>query len=421
MNIRKDLKELLAQQVITAEVADRIQAYYDQKSSSGPNRIVTAFGILGALLAGLGVILIIAHNWDDLSKTTKTTLAFAPMVIGQALCLFSILRKTGSTVWKESSATFLFFAIGACISLISQIYHIHGDIGGYLLVWMLLSLPVVYVLQSSMVSLLFLVGITYYGAHVGYWKGSGNFPYYYWLMLLAAIPHYLWLYKTKHDSNFIFFHNWVVPLSIISILGSTAHNEPEWMFVTYMSLFGLLYQIGQLSFFKDQPKRNNGYWLIGSLGTIITLLVLSFSWFWDTLIDKTFVTAILVSPEFISTVVLGGAAGFFLFKNADKTSLPGIGFILFPIIFMIGYTTTLAVLLINLLVFAIGIQLIFQGQKHYHIGLLNYGLLTITALIICRFFDANLTFIVRGILFLAIGASFFLANYWIINKRPNHE
>ena len=57
------------------------------------------------------------------------------------------------------------------------------------------------------------------------------------------------------------------------------------------------------------------------------------------------------------------------------------------------------------------------GAKRNKYSILNYGLLIITALITCRFFDTDISFIVRGLLFMAIGAAFFGANYFMYRKQ----
>ncbi|MGD1960632.1 MAG: DUF2157 domain-containing protein [Fulvivirga sp.] len=54
--------------VISEEIAKDISIYYNQKKSEPNNRLFVLFGILGAALVGLGIILIIAHNWYDLAK-----------------------------------------------------------------------------------------------------------------------------------------------------------------------------------------------------------------------------------------------------------------------------------------------------------------------------------------------------------------
>jgi hypothetical protein len=51
------------------------------------------------------------------------------------------------------------------------------------------------------------------------------------------------------------------------------------------------------------------------------------------------------------------------------------------------------------------------------LSLLNYGLLILTALIICRFFDLDMSFVARGLLFVLVGAGFFAANIWMVKKR----
>src|SRR5438105_836562 len=126
--LAKELEELSKEGIINDETADAIRAYYKSKGGNSHNRLFTVFSILGAILVGLGLILIIAHNWDELSKPTKVFFSFLPLLTGQLFCWFSLTKKSESQGWKEGSTAFLFFAVGACISLISQVYNIHGDL-----------------------------------------------------------------------------------------------------------------------------------------------------------------------------------------------------------------------------------------------------------------------------------------------------
>lgn len=68
------------------------------------------------------------------------------------------------------------------------------------------------------------------------------------------------------------------------------------------------------------------------------------------------------------------------------------------------------------MIFIIGILTIRKGAKKNHLGVLNYGLLIITALVICRFFDTDLSSIIRRLLFVSVGIGFFLTNYWMLKK-----
>src|SRR5690554_2415996 len=280
MSIQKDIKELIEAGIITSNTAKKIEEYYAKKSSSPTNRLFVVFGILGAILVGLGIILMIAHNWDELSKTTKTVLAFLPLILSQFLCVYILLKKSVNKAWIESATTLLFFSIGPCISLISQIYHIPGNLSSLLLVWMLLFLPLIYIMKSSVAPLLYIVGITYYAAEVSYFSYTYYEPYAYWGLLLAVLPQYFISAKKSPKSNFLILENLLIPLSITIALGTFSSVGSYFLYVAYFSLFGLFYNIGANNIFGSNESRINSYKVIGTLGTLILLFVSSFESFW---------------------------------------------------------------------------------------------------------------------------------------------
>ncbi len=426
MSLIKDIPELVNANVINQETADRITNYYRDKKVSPTNKLFVVFGILGAILIGLGIILIIAHNWDQLSRVSKTVIGFAPLVIAQIICGYVILYKRNSTAWREAASVFLFFSIGACISIISQTYNIPGNLSSFMLTWVLLSIPLVYIMNSSVTSLLYIIAITYYAGETGYWSYPVEESYTYWLLLLGVIPHYYILYKQKPKSNFMIIHNWLIPLSVIITLGTVANNQDEFMYIAYITLFGLLYLIGSKEFFVKQKTINNGYKILGSVGTIALLLSLSFDWFWNELSTKTFGFSMISSAEFITVLILLLFATFLLISNMKDRSFKDIDpvsivFMLFILAFVVGLYSEYAVILINLYLFAIGILIIKEGAKRDHLGIMNYGLMIITALIVCRFFDTDLSFAIRGVLFVLVGVGFFIANYSMLKKRQKED
>nr|WP_321451816.1 DUF2157 domain-containing protein [uncultured Carboxylicivirga sp.] len=427
MSILKEIPELLQEGIITQETAERIQNYYKSKKGSPTNKLFIVFGVLGAILVGLGIILIIAHNWDELPRLTKTIFAFLPLIIGQLLSGWVILKKSDSIAWRESVSAFLFFAVGASISLVSQIYNIPGDLSSFLLTWMLLFIPLIYLMKSSVTSLLCLVGITYYATQASYWTYPSSESYLYWVLLLLILPHYYLLYKNKPRSNFMVFHNWLMPLSLVITLGTLAGKFDELMYVTYMALFGILSLIGEIEFFSKQRTFSNGFKIIGSLGTIIVLLMLSFSWFWDHLRQtEDNLNELVRSAEFLSAVVLIVLASVLLFYRKkewrfDKINPFGLIFLLFIPTYIIGLNSSAAIILINLFVLSLGVLTILQGARKNHLGILNYGLLIITALVICRFFDSKISFVLRGVLFVLVGVGFFVSNYVMLKKRKTDE
>lgn len=414
--------------IIPQETADKISDYYLNQRTPSQNRIVIAFGILGAILVGLGIILIIAHNWDEFPRMVKTGFAFLPLVAGQIVCGFTLMKKRGSIAWVESATAFLFFAVGASISLVSQVYNIPGNLTSFLFTWMLLCLPLIYVMNSSIASLLYLIGITYYACESGYWSHPATESYWYWILLLLALPHFVRLHRKQPEGNFMIFHNWLVPLSLLTALGTVAESTEELMFIAYMSLLGLFYLFGSSEFFSEQKRRSNGFFIISSVGTIGMLLAFSFDWFWKMLARSNLrYREVVSSPEFYASAIITLVALGFLFRQMKNQPLReikplGVVFLVFIVTFIMGLSSiTLPLIIINLLALAIGVLTIRSGAQADHLGILNFGLLIITALVVCRYFDSDLSFVAKGILFVSVGLGFFFSNYLMLKKRKAHE
>lgn len=424
---KKDIEELLEAGIISKNVSNDIQAYYQHKKGESSNRLFPIFGTLGALLVGLGIILILAHNWDELSKSIKTIFAFTPLLIGQAICGYVLLKKRQEMGWREGATTFLFLSIGASISLISQIYNIPGSLNSFLITWMLLCLPLIYLMRSSMASLLYLIGITMYAMETSYFSYQEPGAYWYWVMLAGVVPHYYGLIKKNPASNFTFLHHWAFPLSILISLGTVSHDAGDFLFVGYFSLLGIYILIGKTRLLQKAPSWANAYLIMGILGSLILLFTFSFEAVWDGLMRPSLSSKeMLLSREVWISVALTLTGFFMLLKQwsglvfKERNPIEAV-FLLFAVIFMVGIASPQgAMVIINLVILLIGLWIVVEGTRKDHLGRLNLGLLIISILILCRFFDTDLSFVLRGIIFVGLGISFFVTNYLMLQKRKKH-
>lgn len=427
MHILKELDELVEAGVISQDTADAISKYYQAKKQRSTNPLLITFGILGALLVGLGTILIIAHNWAEFTKTVRTILAFVPLVLGQILCAFILIKKQTSVAWREGGSAFLFLAIAACISLISQIYHIPGNLSTFLLTWMPVGLPLVYIMRSSVTSLMYVIGITVYVVIADYWLFSSSEPLFFWLLLLGILPYYYWLYRQQPHSNFMSFHNWLIPLALTIALGTVIQEKGHLLLVGYSSLFSLFVLLGNTPYLNPKRLSQNGYKVLGIAGASIYLIILSFDWYWQdlrTLDISLFAT--IDSAELIAAVLPALLAAYLLYSKRLPKSLFAINpfewlFLLFIPIFIIGAFSGLSVVLINLLTLAFALLVIRKGAVKNNLGQLNFGLLIIIALLIGRFLDMDISFLARGILFILLGIGFFITNFWMMKNRKTNE
>lgn len=422
-HILKELPDLVRSQVITEETAQRIKDYYDNQPSQSANRLHLVFGILGSLLVGMGIVLIIAHNWDTLSRTAKLVIAFFPLLIAQVITGYLIIKEIDTKAWREGTATFLFFAVAISISIVSQVYNIEGDLGDFLFIWMCLALPIVYVLRSSVASMLFIIGITWHACEVGYFSYPYSNAVAYWILLVLIIPfYYLEFLKKGLKNNFFHFHSWLLSLSIIICLGVFADNDGEVIMIAYMSLFSGYMLLSQFKLFETNRVLTNAYLVTGSLGIIFLVLTLSFDWYWNEIDDVPW-SEIVSGGEFLislATIFISITLFFSLLRSRkwNEINSKSYAFILFLGLFILGLNSPgTSQLLVNLLILILAIHTIRDGAQRNHLGILNYGLLIITALIACRFFDTDFSFVVRGLLFIGVGIVFFAANYYMIQKR----
>lgn len=420
--LKINLDDLLKNGIINSETAERIESFYNSKTAPSESRILAIFGVLGAALIGLGIILIVAHNWDDLSKFTKTMLAFLPMLIGQGLVGFTLFKKSENKAWREASATFLFFAVGACIAMVSQIYHIEGELHSFLLTWIIICLPLVYVMRSAMVSLLIIGFATWY-AFAYKWDVRGRpIPWAYLGILIAVFPFFYRLWKEEPRSNSFAFHLWFWAGSLALGLSTFGKDETILLWLVYAALFGIYFLLGSLETFKERRLIANPLLIIGALGSIILFLITSFGEvmrdFESEILNK---EEALTSPEIYLTILLFAFVAYLIAKTKFATEFGKIhplkfAAIIFLISFFIGKMTG-SPILSNLFLLWAGMFYILRGEAMAHLGWLNFGLLILATLIMCRFFDVDLSFVTRGILFILMGCGFLFANIRIIRKR----
>ena len=415
-SIIKQLPELVKEKVITPDTAKDIEQYYAIKHRDNGTNPLAIFGSIGGVLIGLGIILLFAHNWDNFSRPVKTGIALLPLILFQISTGYALVKKK-SQVFKEVSGILLCFSVGASIALVAQIYNIPGDVGSYLFTWTLLCIPLVYVLQSKAIAVLSLILSTYYATETGYFTYQyESSPWFYFMFIGALLPFYLNLLKVKPNHNVTNIFNWLLPLSIIITFGAFMDSIEQLIIILYGLLLCIIYNVGMLPAFR-RGWLLNGYSQLGALGITTLLIISSFRMVWRFNIAPSPEKPVYYILALVLAVISVGLS-YIAHKKGEKLTIFNVAALIFSLIYF-GYLIdyNIAFWLSNVAVLAVGVGCIQRGINTIDFKILNFGLVTIAILILCRFFDIQISFAIKGILFLALGISFFIGNYFLAKKK----
>jgi hypothetical protein len=417
-----ELRELMDSKVIDQAAADRIRGHYgDATRVSGSNVALTVFMILGSLLVGGGIILLLAHNWEDLTREVRAILSFLPLLAAQGIAFMVIRKQPPSRASLEGSGLFLAMTAAASIALIGQTYNIYGDLGRFLLVWGLLILPIIYLFRSTAVFVLYLACVT---GWCGFMRYEDRMTLPYWGLFLAAIPYFVTEARRGRYSISTVFGG--LAIAIAAIAGASIRLNWDWdglWILQYSALFSALYLAGTYWFGEGtsgarKPLRN-----AGAVGTGIMSFVLTFEGVWKSLFrhgyyywrDRTedplwWSLSLLETGAFLGLAV---TLAILLFRNKQRGPL-ALG--VFPLVAMAGYFMAsydagfVSVILFNVYCFSAGLFLLISGIKAGRLGTANWGLIWIIAIIMARFLDIDMSFMARGLVFILIGSGFLVTN-----------
>lgn len=425
----RELPGLVEGGVLDTDTADRIRSHYGELPPNRPGRMaLLVFGIMGAMLIGAGIILVLAHNWDDLSRPVRALLSFLPLLVAQGMSLWVLLRRNESLAWRESSSSMVFLMIGASISLVAQTYNISGDFPSFILTWSVLGLPLVYVLNALMPAILYLFGITQWACLIRFEDG---FAAGYWPLLALLAPFAVMLLRVDRFQPRLTTLLWAGCTSVTVAAGVTIERVmPGIWAILYTSLFSLIFLCGEFWFSKAE-----GFWTrplrhFGAGGILVLSFLLTFEWPWQKIGWHHYRWEQIADNPWraLPDVVLGGivplTAIVLLVTTWRRRQPLGLLLGLAPVLAVCGFGATgsldspgLAMAMFNVYFLVVGIWLLVTGIRIPLQGQMNVGLLAVSALLVARFFDTDMDFLVRGLLFIALGIAFLVTNVVIIRRK----
>ncbi|MEY2546810.1 MAG: hypothetical protein QOG48_1927, partial [Verrucomicrobiota bacterium] len=419
--LRGELPALVSSGTITAENSAAIERYYEGAEARRTNFGFVILASVGAALVGAGIVLLIAHNWDELSRATRTIIAFLPLLTAQALMAFVLLRRNESRAWRELVAIFDVAAVATAISLVSQTYQIQGTFAEFLRTWLLLSLPIVYLLRTTLGAVAYVIGAIVWLMHRGGFFGGSNSPNFFWVLLLLLVPYFLLRYRRGRDTRETATLAVVLAIAAIFGVGSTTEfARADIGGIAFAGLLTAIYLAG-MKFFAQPNGRLHPLAFIGGIGLGITALVLSFEGMWHmsrsvSWGERTFDGSVALLIELFFPVAAVCLAAWDIVRRRAQFSIPAAAL---PISAAIAWVIANscgplndrwqstrcsfeAAAVINVYALWLGIDILARGIRVSSVARANFGLLLIAGLALCRFFDSDLSFVTRGVGFIAV-------------------
>ncbi|MFA4943481.1 MAG: DUF2157 domain-containing protein [Lentisphaeria bacterium] len=130
----RELEGWVADGILRPEQAAALRGRYAAMAHPGRAWGVILFGAFGAVVAGLGVILLFAYNWQDMPKAAKLGTVFASLLLAHGAGLE--LRRRGRQPALADAVQLLgTMMFGAGIWLVAQIYHISAHYPNAFFIW----------------------------------------------------------------------------------------------------------------------------------------------------------------------------------------------------------------------------------------------------------------------------------------------
>jgi uncharacterized membrane protein len=163
MGLSKKLGEWQQAKLIDSATADKISEF--EKQSSKPIAL-WAFGGLGAFAIILGLVSVVASNWMQTPDWLKLAGALVLCLV-IALALYRVISSENTSArnqWSREILVIFYYGFTlASMALIGQTYQLGGSIAKLLLVWTLITIPIVLLGRGKFLTVLWIVGtsVTY--------------------------------------------------------------------------------------------------------------------------------------------------------------------------------------------------------------------------------------------------------------------
>lgn len=430
-----EIENWQAEGVVSAETAATLRARYATEQSMGSTWGRIILTVFGVSLLGLGLIALLAANWESLTRPMRVVLAFLPLLISVGLYGIGVVKDWHSRAFLEPLGAFWGLSIGVGISLIAQTYQISGSPENFALTWSLLLLPVVWATQAVLPVIGYYVGLLVW---VSLFKIADGFVCHYWFFALLGIPVIRDVVRATACGIRGQLMLWGAVGTALAALGITLEKQiPGLWIIIYTSIFSLLWLLG----IRIEGNETRGVFhaplrTLGGVGLFVMLYLLMFQWPWSFEYGfralesyRSWVTWSYDLALSVAAPAAATAAWVMVWRGTQQEAwswmqlLWGSAFIVVAGIYVLSWVCMSeahghwASVLVLAYLSLLGLGTLLTGIRCRALAQVKWGVYVLVLIVLGKFFSSEMSFTTKGVAFIACGTVLLLCSLYTRKGR----
>ena len=404
---------------ISQQQADTLHSRYPVKDSINLGRLLLT--AVGAIMIGLGIILLFAYNWDEMGKYTKLSVIFGALISAHSLAFFFINRNK---VLSESLFVLGTMFMGSTIFLVGQIYHLDSHYPNAFLLWSAGALALAWALPSLSQAFMAIILVSCW--HITEVLDFDYANHSALLLILIAIFPLVW---RLHSPELARFTSATLLTSLaLSIL---AIDEDMVGVIMLMSASALIATEQIVRHFANTEQKNIAFEIEkpAVLVLIITMFCLTFTDLIDEILNFSFDSPITTGYFWSALILSQLSFAWLLFKKqlSHLSSLAELTVILalLPALFyqqldaeILPDIYLILTLAFNIILLLFSVWLMIDGARKANRQHMVYGSMIFSILAMVRYTDLFDSLVIRASIFLIVGITLFsVGNIYQRNKK----